>query len=308
LCWSHARRQFFELADIAANARRGKNAPAISPVALEAVKRIDALFDIERNINGLSAEERLRVRQERSAPILAALEAWLREERSRLSRSASVAKPIDYMLRRWDRFVRFIDDGRVCLSNNAAERALRGFALGRKSWLFAGSERGADRAATMATLIMTAKLNDIDPLAWLADVLGRIADIPQSRLPKLLPWNWKHSNLRWPLEPWRPSPTSSRSGVLSRSWAAMKTCYGSCPTSSSPKTGSCGFTISMALKPPPSPTMASRLFAKLSRIRSIAPVNLKTSVPRCSAYAYASLMARGSRPVVCQIIWLVPLG
>src|ERR1700730_10461991 len=176
--------------------RRGRNAPAISPVALEAVKRIDALFDIERNINGLSAEERLRVRQERSAPILAALEAWLREERSRLSRSASVAKPIDYVLRRWDRFVRFIDDGRVCLSNNAAERALRGFALGRKSWLFAGSERGADRAAAMATLIMTAKLNDIDPLAWLADVLGRIADIPQSRLPELLPWNWKHSNLR----------------------------------------------------------------------------------------------------------------
>src|SRR5207247_9634503 len=117
--------------------------------------RIDALFDIERNINGLSAEERLRVREERSAPILAALEAWLRQERSRLSRSASVAKPIDYMLRRCDRFVRFIHDGRVCLSNNAAERALRGFALGRKSWLFAGSERGADRAATMATLIMT---------------------------------------------------------------------------------------------------------------------------------------------------------
>jgi transposase len=102
---------------------------AFSPVALEAVKRINALFDIERNINGLSAEERLRVRQERSAPILAALEGWLREERSRLSRSASVAKPIDYMLRRWDRFVRFIDDGRVCLSNNAAERALRGFAM-----------------------------------------------------------------------------------------------------------------------------------------------------------------------------------
>src|SRR5207302_8118226 len=168
LCWSHARRQYFELADIAANARRGKNAPAISPVALEAVKRIDALFDIERNINGLSAEERLRVRQERSAPILAALEAWLREERSRLSRSASVAEPIDYMLRRWDRFIRFIDDGRVCLTNNAAERALRGFALGRKCWLFAGPERGADRAAVMATLIMTAKLNDVDPQAWLA--------------------------------------------------------------------------------------------------------------------------------------------
>ena len=190
LCWAHARRQFFELADIAANARRGKTAAAISPIALEAVKRIDALFDIERGINGLSAEERLRVRQEQSAPLLALLEAWLREERSRLSHSASVTKPIDYMLKRWGRFARFIDDGRICLTNNAAERALRGFALGRKSWLFAGSERGADRAAAMATLIMTAKLNDVDPQAWLADVLARIADIPQSRLPELLPWHW----------------------------------------------------------------------------------------------------------------------
>ena len=94
LCWAHARRQFFELADIAVNARRGRQAAAISPVALAAVKRIDALFDIERDINGVSAEERLRVRQEKSAPLLAALEAWLREERSRLSRSASVAQPI----------------------------------------------------------------------------------------------------------------------------------------------------------------------------------------------------------------------
>jgi hypothetical protein len=190
LCWAHARRQFFELADIAANARRGKKAAAISPIALEAVKRIDALFDIERAINGLAAEERLRVRQQQSTPLLAALQAWLREERSRLSRSAAVVTPIDYMLKRWDRFARFIEDGRVCLTNNAAERALRGFALGRKSWLFAGSERGADRAAAMTTLIMTAKLNDVDPLAWLADVLARIADIPQARLPELLPWNW----------------------------------------------------------------------------------------------------------------------
>ena len=158
--------------------------------------RIDALFDIERDINGLSAEERLRVRQEQSAPLLAALEAWLREEHSRLSRSASVAQPIDYMLKRWDRFARFIEDGRVCLTNNAAERALRGFALGRKSWLFAGSERGADRAAAMTTLIMTAKLNDVDPQAWLADVLGQIADIPQGRLAELLPWNWRRPDLR----------------------------------------------------------------------------------------------------------------
>jgi len=191
LCWAHARRKFFELADIAANARRGKSAPAISPIALEAVKRIDALFDIERTVNGASAGERMHVRQEQSAPLLAALEAWLREERARLSRSSSVVKPIDYLLKRWDGFARFLDDGRICLTNNAAERALRGFALGRKSWLFAGSERGADRAAAMATLIMTAKLNDIDPLAWLADVLARIADIPQSRLPELLPWQWK---------------------------------------------------------------------------------------------------------------------
>jgi transposase len=191
LCWSHARRQFFELADIAANARRGKTATAISPVALEAVRRIDVLFDIERGINGGGAEERLRVRREKSAPLLTELEAWLRDERARLSRSASVAKPIDYMLKRWDRFTRFIDDGRICLTNNAAERALRGFALGRKSWLFAGSERGADRAAAMATLIMTAKLNDVDPLAWLADVLSRIAEHPVQRLDELLPWNWR---------------------------------------------------------------------------------------------------------------------
>lgn len=190
LCWSHARRQFFELADIAANARRGKTAVAISPVALKAVRCIDVLFEIERGINGGSAEQRLQVRRDKSAPLLATLEAWLHDERARLSRSASVAKPIDYMLKRWDRFARFIDDGRICLTNNAAERALRGFALGRKSWLFAGSERGADRAAAMTTLIMTAKLNGVDPLAWLADVLTRIANLPQGRLHELLPWHW----------------------------------------------------------------------------------------------------------------------
>jgi transposase len=180
LCWAHARRKFFELADprsgsrasIAANVRRGKKAPAISPIALEAVKRIDAVFDIERSVNGLPASERLRVRQEQSAPLVADLKTWLTEERTGLSRSSSVIKPIDYMLKRWDRFAAFLDDGRICLTNNAAERALRGFALGRKSWLFAGSERGAERAAAITTLIMTAKLNDIDPLAWLADVLA----------------------------------------------------------------------------------------------------------------------------------------
>jgi transposase len=189
-CWAHARRRFFELADIAAHARRGQNAAVISPIALEAVKRIDALFEIERGINGCSAAERLRVRQEQSAPLVTDLESWLRDQRSRLSRSAAVAAPIDYLLKRWPSFIRFLDDGRICLSNNAAERALRGFALGRKSWLFAGSDRGADRAAIVATLIMTAKLNDIDPLAWLADVLARINGHPARTLEQLLPWNW----------------------------------------------------------------------------------------------------------------------
>jgi transposase len=200
LCWAHARRQFFELVDIATNARRGKNAAAISPVALEAVKRIDALFDIERGINGLAADERVRIRKEQSAPLLTELESWLREQRARMSRSASVAGPIDYMLKRWDWFARFIGDGRVCLTNNAAERALRGFALGRKSWLFAGSDRGADRTAMMATLIVTAKLNDVDPQAWLADVLARIATHPARRLDELLPWNWTPRALASPAQ------------------------------------------------------------------------------------------------------------
>jgi transposase len=113
----------------------------------------------------------------------------MRVERAKLSRHAEVAKAIDYMLKRWPAFARFLDDGRICLTNNAAERALRGLAEGRKSWLFAGSERGAERAAVMYTLIQTAKLNDVDPQAWLADVLARIADTPQTRLAELLPWN-----------------------------------------------------------------------------------------------------------------------
>uniref|UniRef100_UPI001FCD35B3 IS66 family transposase n=1 Tax=Ensifer aridi TaxID=1708715 RepID=UPI001FCD35B3 len=188
--YHHARRKFFVLADIATNAKRGKNAAAVSPVALEAVKRIDALFDIERDVNGLAADERLQRRRQESQSIVDALEEWLRDERAKLSRSSPVAEPIDYMLKRWDGFTSFLKDGRICLTNNAAERALRGFALGRKSWLFAGSARGAERAAFMATLIMTAKLNDIDPQAWLADVLARIADTPTSRLEQLLPWNW----------------------------------------------------------------------------------------------------------------------
>src|SRR6267143_1584042 len=139
-CWVHARRPFFQMADLAATARRraqGKTLAVISPLALEAVRRIDALFEIERSINGQSAERRRAVRQELSAPLVADLEGWLRQQRAKLSRGNDLAKAVDYILKRWPAFTRFLDDGRICLSNNAAERALRGIALGRKSWLFA---------------------------------------------------------------------------------------------------------------------------------------------------------------------------
>jgi transposase len=184
----------FILADVAANARRqaqGKTASPISPLALETVHRIDALFDIERSINGQSAEQRRAVRQELSTPLVADLEEWLRRQRPKLSRGNDLAKAMDYMLKRWPAFTRFLDDGRICLSNNAAERALRGIALGRKSWLFAGSDRGGQRAAAIYSLIVTAKLNNVDPQAWLADVLARIADHPAHSIDQLLPWNWQ---------------------------------------------------------------------------------------------------------------------
>lgn len=189
-CLAHARRGFFELADVEKAAREGKGKP-VSPIALEAVRRLDALFEIERAINGRSADERCAVRQERSKPLLDDMYDWLLRERESLSRSAEVLKPMNYMLKRWDDFVRFLDDGRICLTNNCAERALRGIALGRRNWTFAGSQRGADRAAIMLTMITTCRLNDVDPKAWLADVLARIADLPTSRLRELLPWEWK---------------------------------------------------------------------------------------------------------------------
>ena len=178
-CWAHGRRKFFVLADVAK-----------APLAVEAVRRIDAIFAIEREINGQSAAQRLAVRRERVAPLVASLEQWMRTERTRLSRHADVAKAMDYMLKRWEAFTRFLHDGRICLTNNAAERSLRGVAIGRKAWLFAGSDRGGERAAAMYSLIITAKLNDVDPRAWLADVLARISDHPASRLSELLPWNW----------------------------------------------------------------------------------------------------------------------
>ena len=179
-CWSHGRRKLFDLAQLAK-----------APLAAEAVRRIDAIFDAERTINGLPAEQRMAVRQAHVTPLMAELESWMRAARARMSRHAEVGKAMDYMLKRWDTFSRFLDDGRICLTNNAAERALRGVALGRKAWLFAGSDRGGERAAAMYSLIVTAKLNDVDPRAWLADVLRRLADHPASRLHELLPWSWR---------------------------------------------------------------------------------------------------------------------
>jgi transposase len=145
-CFAHARRKFFELADVEGAARkksRGEKVSVVYPIALEAVQKLDALFAIEREINGKSPAERHALRQELSAPLMAELHDWLNIQRGRISRNHDLAKAINYMLRRWKAFTRFLADGRVCLSNNAAERALRCVPLGRKSWLFCGVDRRA---------------------------------------------------------------------------------------------------------------------------------------------------------------------
>jgi len=193
-CWAHARRKFFVLADTEENARRkaaGKSEIPLSPIAIEVVRRIDALFMIEREINGRSPEERLAVRRAESRPLVDDLMVTMREHAATLSRGHDLVKAIRYMLNRWPAFTLFLEDGRVCMSNNAAERGLRGVALGRKSWLFCGSDRGGRRAAAMYSLIVTCKMNGVDPQAWLADVLSRIAGHPAHRLDELLPWSWR---------------------------------------------------------------------------------------------------------------------
>ena len=183
-CWAHGRRKFFDLARLQK-----------APIAIEAIERIDALFAIEREINGLSAGQRRAVRNQRSRPLVAELESWLRQQRAKLSRKSETAKAIDYSLKHWTALIRFLDDGRLCMSNNAAERAVRCIAVGRKNWTFAGSDEGGHRAGAIYTLIETAKLNDIDPQTWLADVLARLLDYPAKRIADLLPWNWRPQNL-----------------------------------------------------------------------------------------------------------------
>ncbi len=155
------------------------------------MKRIDALFAIEREITGSAPQVRRAVRQERSRPLIADLESWMRTSRAKLSSKSAMAKAFDYLLRRWASFTRFLDDGRVCLSNNAAERAIRPIAVGRRNWTFAGSDSGGQQAAAMYTLIETCRLNDIDPHAWLADIIARLPSHPAKCIDELLPWNWK---------------------------------------------------------------------------------------------------------------------
>jgi transposase len=179
-CWAHARRKLFELAAVSK-----------APIAAEAVRRIDGLFAIERDISGKPAAERLAVREERARPLVAELEAWLRAQHARVSRKSETGKALGYALNHWAALTRYLGDGRVCMSNNAAERALRGVAVGRRNWTFAGSDRGGERAAAVYTLVETCKLNGVDPQAWLADVLARIADHPAKRITDLLPWNWR---------------------------------------------------------------------------------------------------------------------
>ena len=135
-CWAHARRKLFELAAVSK-----------APIAAEAVRRIDELFAIEREINGKPAEERLAVRKERAKPLVIELEAWLRVQHARVSRKSEIGKAIAYALNHWQALTRFLEDGRICMSNNAAERALRGIAVGRRNWTFAGSEQPATRCS-----------------------------------------------------------------------------------------------------------------------------------------------------------------
>jgi transposase len=177
-CWAHARRKFHDLYQ----AHR-------SPVAKEALERIGQLYGIEQEIRGRSPAERREARQARSRPLLEVMHVWLKATLGKLSQKSDVAVSIRYALERWTALLRFCEDGRIEMDNNAAERALRAVALGRKNYLFAGSDAGGERAAAIYSLLGSAKLNCIDPEAYLSLVLRRIADHPINRIAELLPWN-----------------------------------------------------------------------------------------------------------------------
>jgi transposase len=177
-CWAHARRGFYEL-----------HQASQSPIAAEALQRIGALYAIEADIRGSPPEHRAATRQRRAGPLLESMREWLRQTLARVSKKSELAKAISYVLTRWSALTRYLDDGRIEIDNNAAERALRVVALGRKNYLFCGSDAGGERAAAIYSLIGTAKLNGLDPEAYLCHVLEHIADHRINRIEELLPWN-----------------------------------------------------------------------------------------------------------------------
>jgi transposase len=177
-CWAHVRRKIYDV-----------HLATKSPIAAEALERIGRLFEVEREVNGRAPDTRRQIRQARARPVIDELAAFLDGSLPKLSGKGELAGAMRYARGRWEALTRYLDDGRLEISNNAAERAIRPLALGRKNYMFAGSDAGGERAAAIYTLVETAKLNGLDPEAYLRDLLGRIADHPINRIAELLPWN-----------------------------------------------------------------------------------------------------------------------